>query len=481
MSQSRNFVTNVLLLIVVNLLIKPFWIFGIDRVVQNRLGETEYGFYFALFNFTYIFSIVLDFGINTYNNRIISRTPARLGEYVVNLFSLKLLLSFVYLIITIIAALLIFPLNSKLIAILLLLVFNQILLSVILYIRSNFTALHQFKTDTFLSVSDKLIAIFLCSYWLYFSSDTITIYHFILSQTAALFITAIIGLVLLWRQTIIIKRFWQFRFFKFILLKALPYALMALLMSIYYRIDAIMLEKIQGAAEVGIYAAAYRMLDAISQFGYLFSIPLLPILTRQLKNKGNISSLMTLSHQLMFCFSICSAFFCFAYRQEIILLLYHTSESKNNEVFGYLMLSFIPIAMVYVYGTLLLAGGKLKTINSITAIGVVINIFFNFILAKKYGALGAVAATAITQLFVIVLFIFYSSRYFSFALSTKELIRNIIFLLAIGILLLLLQSYKIALFPAFFTFGILALCIAFLLKIFAVGSIKQFIASYKKP
>ena len=39
---NREFILNILLLVFINLLIKPFFIFGIDLTVQNRVGE-DYG------------------------------------------------------------------------------------------------------------------------------------------------------------------------------------------------------------------------------------------------------------------------------------------------------------------------------------------------------------------------------------------------------------------------------------------------------
>jgi hypothetical protein len=56
----KEFLLNILLLVFINLLIKPLFIFGIDLGVQNRLGD-QYGLYFALLNLTYLSQIVNDF------------------------------------------------------------------------------------------------------------------------------------------------------------------------------------------------------------------------------------------------------------------------------------------------------------------------------------------------------------------------------------------------------------------------------------
>ena len=46
-----------------------FWIFGIDRTVQNLLGAGEYGLLYSLFNFSLLLNIILDFGLTNFNNR----------------------------------------------------------------------------------------------------------------------------------------------------------------------------------------------------------------------------------------------------------------------------------------------------------------------------------------------------------------------------------------------------------------------------
>ena len=59
----KKFLTNLGLLVLVTLLVKPFWILFIDREVQNVVGTENYGFYFALLNFSFLFNILLGLGI----------------------------------------------------------------------------------------------------------------------------------------------------------------------------------------------------------------------------------------------------------------------------------------------------------------------------------------------------------------------------------------------------------------------------------
>jgi hypothetical protein len=137
----RKFVTNLALVLLLNLLIKPFWILGIDRSVQNAVGAEQYGLYFALFNFSLILNILLDLGITSFNNRNISQNSKLLNKHFSNIIAIRLMLGVAYFIISIgIAWLRNYQLDDlKLLAFL---VFNQFLLSFILYLRSNIAGLH---------------------------------------------------------------------------------------------------------------------------------------------------------------------------------------------------------------------------------------------------------------------------------------------------------------------------------------------------
>ncbi|HNX80239.1 MAG TPA: hypothetical protein PKJ24_10145, partial [Prolixibacteraceae bacterium] len=154
----RKFVTNLLLLISLNLLIKPFWVLGIDRTVQNVVGAESYGLYFALFNFSIILNILLDIGITNFNNRNISQHTFLVKKHVSNIIGLKLILAVIYALICLITGAVI-GYNRVQFHLLLFLILNQFLISFTLYLRSNISALQFFRTDSLLSVLDRTLMI----------------------------------------------------------------------------------------------------------------------------------------------------------------------------------------------------------------------------------------------------------------------------------------------------------------------------------
>ncbi|MDZ4843968.1 MAG: oligosaccharide flippase family protein [Chitinophagales bacterium] len=410
----KSFYSNLSFLLFVNLLVKPFWIFGIDRTVQNTVGAETFGMYFALFNFSILFQILLDFGINNFNNRAVAQDEDFIKKHLPDILSLKMLLSLVYACMTLLSGFL-FGYAESQIHLLLLLTGNQILISLLLYLRSNISGMHLFKTDSILSVLDKLLMIGICSWLLWgMNSKQFIIEWFIYAQTASLLVTILVAAIIVALKHGMFSLRWDVKGMKEIALKTYPYALLGLLMSVYYRVDGVMLERMlpDGAHEAGIYAASFRLLDAANMLGFLFASILLPMFARMIAQKENVQSLVNNSFSLIMAGATTIVCGCVFFRNEIMLLLYPQSTQYWSDIFGLLMPSFLGVCTVYIYGTLLTANGSLKILNTIALGGMLLNIVLNVFLIPEHKALGATVATLITQTLVAVAHIIAAKRVF---------------------------------------------------------------------
>ena len=94
----RTFLANIAFLLLINLLIKPFYIFGIDRTVQNTVGPDEYGIFFTLLNLSYILTIINDLGIQNFNNRNISQNSQLISKHLSHILGIKILLAATYIV-----------------------------------------------------------------------------------------------------------------------------------------------------------------------------------------------------------------------------------------------------------------------------------------------------------------------------------------------------------------------------------------------
>lgn len=475
----RKFLVNLILLVVINLLVKPLAIFGIDAEVQNRIGYADYGLYFSLFNFTYLFNILLDVGITNFNIKNVAQHPRLSRRYIGKLFSLRIVLFGFYCVIVLLLGGIIGFKHSQ-IFLLFLLIVNQFLLGLIQFFRSYLSGMLFFLSDAFFSIFDKLLLIFICGYFLYFNLDSpFSVYHFVFSQMVA-YLVSITAIVFVLIRKIGFQKFKISSYFSIaILKKSLPYAFLILAMTIYTRIDAVLLERIHpnGAYETGIYAQSYRILDAFVMFTMLFNTLLFPIFSTQLAKKETIQPLLLMASKLIFVLSISVVVGCVFFAEPILHLFYTNLQANSVLVFQLLILSFIPISSIQIFGTLHTAEGNLRFLSIVSSVGIGVSLVLNLVFIPIYGVIGTAVICLITHTIIALSQLVYTTVYFHFQIAWKVIGSVFIF----GAILLI-SCYSFSLFHLSFGLNCILFCgeallLAFLFKLI---SVKEVVSLFKK-
>jgi O-antigen/teichoic acid export membrane protein len=474
----RFFVTNLFIVLLLNLLVKPFWIFGIDRSVQNFVGSEEYGFYFALFNFTLILNILLDLGITNYNNRNIAQHNQLLNKHLSNVLSLKIVLFIIYTFVIFSIALII-GYKGRQLYLLVFLVINQFFLSLILYLRSNLSALHLFKTDSIVSVLDRLIMIIFCGILLWYNpfSQPFTIEHFVYAQTISYFIAALIALFIVLKKSGRIHLHIDWQFFIVFLKQSYPFAILILLMSFYNRIDGVMLERMleNGKEQAGIYAQSFRILDAATMLAYLFGGLLLPMFSKMIKEKQDIYPLLQLSYKLIILPVILFLVVAIIYAPQIMDMLYHHNDDYSTNVFRILIIGLFATSTTYIYGTLLTANGNLKELNKMALITMIINILLNLILIPYFQALGSAISAVTAQLFSAFYQIILANKVFNIKTNKKFIWQILLFLIVTLFFGICCYNYINNWLLSIFLIGIIGIILIFATGIVNIKMLKNFI------
>jgi O-antigen/teichoic acid export membrane protein len=241
---------------------------------------------------------------------------------------------------------------------------------------------------------------------------------FVYSQTVAYLLTAAFALLVVMRKSEKLRLRWDFAFFRMILRKSLPFALLVLIMSFYSRMDSVMIERLLpsplGDQQAGVYAQGYRLLDAAQNMAYLFAVLLLPLFSKMLKEKKSIDGLVGLSFSIIMSGALIIAVVTQFFAKDIMLLMYSHQPDESAVAFGLrirqsaqifklLMWSFVGVASNYIFGTLLTANNSLRTLNIIALSGLLINFVLNWLLIPQYHAVGSAVATLVTQLFTALL------------------------------------------------------------------------------
>ncbi len=415
-------------MMVLNVLIKPIAIFGIDAEVQNRGGTEEYGIYFPLLSLTFLLNILTDFGINNYTIKHVAQHPKVAVSYLGKILTLRVFLFLIYAAV-IYSVAFVFDWNEFQVYLLSFLVLNQLFVATIAFARSYFNGMLMFKTEAVLSILDRLLLIILCGAILYLpsSDESFQIEWFVWIQTICYGLAFLVAMVLLLRQTGIPKLSFRRHFSMAIIRKSIPYALIILMMQLYTRTDSVMIAELHkdGSLQAGYYAQGFRLFDALFMFVMIFTGLLYPIFSKLLIQKDDFKSILASATKLLLGGTVALGIICFFNAELILGWIYDHDVDKSASSFQWLMLGFVGMSTNLLFGTLLTANGSLKFLNTVSAVGILVNVLANILLIPSYGASGAAFATLITQGAVSLVQIVYCMRHFSLRLSIIEVVKFI--------------------------------------------------------
>lgn len=386
----KQFFKGLSLLVILNLLVKPVWIFFVDRQVQNIVGHTTYGTYFALLNLSLLFSFVSDAGLSNYINRqIAAGKPLNIKR----LLLAKLLLIVLYLLTCCAAALLTGISDWN---IFLMIISCQVLGSIFIFLRSMVSAQQLFATDAWLSTIDKFLMIVMCSGFIYGVFRRIDIILFLQLQVISTAIAIGIAVVVLFKMSQLRDGFLDTGNF---LKKTWPFAIIILLMSVHYRADGFLLYKLHpdGSYQSGLYAAAYRLLDAANVVGYLAASFLLPFMARHAADSNTIKQTSGVIAAVLLNAAVLACSFAAINAAEVQRLLYKDGSGTLLQVMPLVLAALPAYYLVHIYGTYFTAVGAFRMFIRVLLVSVTLNLVLNPYLIPVAGAVGAAIAAVVSQ------------------------------------------------------------------------------------
>ncbi|MFM9983655.1 MAG: polysaccharide biosynthesis C-terminal domain-containing protein [Flavobacteriales bacterium] len=473
----KTFITNLVLLLVLNLLVKPFYILGVEAEIQNRVGPEDFGFFFALINFSFLLNIIPDLGTTNWNTRHIAQNSHLLGKHFPPIFTLRLVLSCLYLLVIGVAALFI-NYNGEQLAMLGILALSQVFSNMILFLRSNLSGLHLFRHDSFISVLDRILLIGLLSWLLWGRGPDATPFKMIWLAWGQCFTYGLTCLFALW---MVVKRSASFKikldipFSIHVIKESAPFAFLLLVSMVAYRVDGVMVERLKSSEEAGIYAMGFRFFEAVNMIAYLFAVLLLPMYSRMLKQKIDVSPVLILGFQVLFCGTLMASYCGLFFPDYLFSIVYDLHIPRAETAFTWLMWSALFFSLQYIFGTLITASGELKPLIYIALSAVTLNIALNFWLIPLDGAIGASQASVITQLFVLLSQIILVIRKFKIHGIGRLLMKTIVFAACCGSIGLYLSTDAIIPWSKAYSLGYFLIACLFLALLTGMLNISRFV------
>ncbi len=470
----REFVVNIVLLFIINLIVKPAYIFGIEARVQDLVGTESYGLYFSLFNFVFLFQFINDPGLQTWNSQFVSKNRDIIGQHFSDLLLTKLILSSLFFAATLFIAYILGFGELKLLGFI---AINLILSSAFMLLRSSIAGLGFYKVDSLLSAFDKILMIFFIGYLVWFShhKEAFTIKDFVLAQMLALFISTLVGSTILYFKTPTFVFDWKIQSFLRILKSTMPYVMTMIFMTAYNKLDGVMLGQLidDNNYQAGVYASAYRFYDAANMMGYLFAALLLPMFASNMYNINILKELQSIGLRYSTTLAIIIVLFLWFNGEIILSFLYSEYQVEFFDTLRWLIIGYLAMAMGYIYGTLLVATGHVKHVNVVYGFGLIFNVIFNIIMIPVMGAKGAALATVITQIIVLLGQVYIVKRELAIVPLKKDLFKLFLFFI-MGYAVF--ESINV-LFPTQWNLrliinGIICLLLPFILRIIQIQEVK---------
>ncbi len=379
-----------------------------ENIVQDKIGHAAYGIYAALNALAFLLIVIVDLGLNQFLTKKFASEVHLDSNKLSTFFSFKIVLAIIYPFVMMLVGYLLGYSHQELF-ILLLISISYSFYQLIMYIRAKFQASQFFTLDSLASVSDKTLLIV---FTIVLLIAGITLDNYIEARLLAMLLSLIIVLIPATR-IYSFKAFsfrWNHKDWKGILKQTYPFAFITVLFSIHDKIDQVMIERMLGEEASGLYAGAYRWVDAFMMFLWII-LPMFFARFAYLKNNPKeLSSTLTMSQIVSGVPMIFVSCFVWFHGEQLFFLLGKSSPVEIIEMTLCLKILFIAVcihAFFACLGTLLSAAGGENYINRMLIVSIGMNVVLNYTLLPQIGIAGAAVATVMSTLFISVSYLVY--------------------------------------------------------------------------
>jgi O-antigen/teichoic acid export membrane protein len=180
---------------------------------------------------------------------------------------------------------------------------------------------------------------------------------------------------------------------------ALPLGLSAVFTVVLFRIDTVLLAWLTDAATVGLYSAAYRLLDATLFISYALVAALFPVLSRLGRTTTpTVGEATTAAAKVLVAVLVPVAATFALFAEPIVRLLYGDAFAAAAAALRWLSGTIALFGLSYLGTVLMASQDRQGWVPWVTGACAVENVVLNLVLIPRFSLEGAAAATTITEL-----------------------------------------------------------------------------------
>jgi O-antigen/teichoic acid export membrane protein len=181
--------------------------------------------------------------------------------------------------------------------------------------------------------------------------------------------------------------------------QALPIGVALVALAVLFRVDMTMLAIFKPAAQVGYYAAAYKLLETTAFFSWAVNVAVLPSLSRLSPTTiPSVGEVYQRGLKLVIAITLPVAVGAVALAGPIISLLYGGQYHRAADALALLAPTVALFPISALTSQLFFAQGRRPTVAIVYALVGVENIALNLVLIPRFSLLGAAVGTSISEL-----------------------------------------------------------------------------------
>ncbi len=439
MPESNGIVKNVSFLLVSDILGKILSFFLVIAIARY-LGEAGLGKYSFAFAFAGLFSIFADFGLTTYVTREIAKDKEHAKRHASNMLSLKLMLALATLILPIIIIHFIEK-SPEVIHTVYIVSAATALLNLTSVFGTLFAAYEKLQYSALTNIIERVITVGLGLLLLFKGAGLIGL---VTAYLISYFAIAAIAAAIAYRKTTSFGLKWDIESWKQMLKSSMPFWFTTIFITIYFRIDTVLLQMMTSYEAVGWYNAAYKALDALYFIPGAVILAVFPVMSRlHIDNKKMLQTLYRRTFYYLLILAIPIAVGITILSGRIITFIYGGKFAESVPALQVLIWAEAIIFVSALAGYLLNAINKQLTFTYVTGLAALLKIGMNLALIPRYGYMGAAISTVITELTVLILLYHYANKNGYGIEVSKTLVKPIIAALTMASAILLLDSLNI--------------------------------------
>lgn len=214
----------------------------------------------------------------------------------------------------------------------------------------------------------------------------------------------------------------DFSYWKKFLKESLPMGIAVIISFLYFKMDTILLSVMKSSADVGIYNAAYKVIENITFFPAMMIGLILPLTSRYVfTDKEKFRQISDKTFKIFLILIIPIVIGALFLSDGIIRLIGGGGFAESATVLRILIFALVFIFFGNFFNIILLSGNLQKKLMVVLAFCAVFNLSLNFFFIPRYSYIGAAYISVATEMLVVIFGFYLSRKYLKYTPQIKNI------------------------------------------------------------